>query len=568
MPAAAIAAGRRCASSSAEGQTTVWPGARETEMSEDATRVAAQAVLDYQARDYDSLLRAMRAEIPHKLPGWTDFESEADFGNVLLQLFAHMGDILSYYQDRVATESFLGTAQTRRSIIHHLRLIGYRLATAAPASTKLSLHLPAARTEPVVIRRGDAFATRSRRDAPSVRFEYNAEQPLEIPCDTLAAADGTKIFKGVPVEEGQLIKNELLGTSDGTPHQRFALAHPRLIIRSLGQGQAINRDVILTTNLGGTDTAWELRDSLAFSRAQQRDFTLDIDEHDQATVQFGDGLFGAIPPAEAEVRATYRVGGGQHGNVPAGSIDTIVDAPQLSLLAAKVHNDQAAVGGAERQGIQDAVRQAPHVFRTLERAVTASDYAALAREFRGVGKVRAVATNWKTVTLYVAPQGGGRVSDVLEFNLRAYFEDKRPVTTTIEIDDVDYVDIYVTANVHVLRHYDPGRVIDKVIQAAGGLLAFEQVDFAQPVYLSAFYQRIEHVDGVAAVNITEFRPRRRTVTTLQEDDYVPVGREPDTGEPLLVARTGKIPLEDHELPRGAYKGSIRVFPEMERKGRA
>jgi hypothetical protein len=61
-------------------------------------------------RDYDSFLQAMRALIPEKLPEWTDHESQADFGNVLLQLFAHMGDILSYYQDCVANESFLGTA--------------------------------------------------------------------------------------------------------------------------------------------------------------------------------------------------------------------------------------------------------------------------------------------------------------------------------------------------------------------------------------------------------------------------------------------------------------------------
>ena len=41
-----------------------------------------------------SLLAAMRRLIPEKLPEWTDFDSEADFGNVLLELFAHMGDIL------------------------------------------------------------------------------------------------------------------------------------------------------------------------------------------------------------------------------------------------------------------------------------------------------------------------------------------------------------------------------------------------------------------------------------------------------------------------------------------
>ena len=83
-------------------------------------------IIDYMARDYDSLLQAMREQIPELLPEWQEYESEADFGNVLLQLFAHMGDILSYYQDRVAGESFLSTARSRSSVIDHLGLIAFR----------------------------------------------------------------------------------------------------------------------------------------------------------------------------------------------------------------------------------------------------------------------------------------------------------------------------------------------------------------------------------------------------------------------------------------------------------
>ena len=96
---------------------------------------------------------------------------------MLLELFAHIGDILSYYQDRVANESFLGTARTRRSVIEHLRLIGYQLGTAAPAATSLSLSVPASVTTSVTVNRGDAFATKSRPDRPSVRFEYTARSP-------------------------------------------------------------------------------------------------------------------------------------------------------------------------------------------------------------------------------------------------------------------------------------------------------------------------------------------------------------------------------------------------------
>ena len=88
-----------------------------------------------------------------------------------------MGDILSYYQDRVANESFLGTARTRRSVIEHLRLIGYSLGTAAPASSVLKISVPAAATGNATINRGDAFATRSEKDRPSVRFEYTRDQP-------------------------------------------------------------------------------------------------------------------------------------------------------------------------------------------------------------------------------------------------------------------------------------------------------------------------------------------------------------------------------------------------------
>jgi len=504
-------------------------------------QIKGHTVVDYMARDYDSLLRSMRELVPERLPEWTEYQSEADFGNVLLQLFAHMGDILSYYQDRVANESFLGTAQTRRSIIHHLRLIGYRLATAAPASAELTLAFPATCTETVTIRRGDAFATKSAADRPSVRFEFNAEQPKIIHCDQLAVdgATGKKLVRELRVEEGMLIADDFVGTSDGSPNQRFLLSHAGLILSGLGQG-AVNRDIILRSELGDTITDWTLRETLAFSRAGQTDFSVDVDENDQGTVFFGDGEVGAIPPAGALLRATYRVGGGSHGNVPSETIATIADAPQLSLLAATVTNPLASTGGADRETIPRAIEHAPSVFRSLKRAVTAENYEALALGFRGVGKVRALKRNWNTVALYVAPEGGGQVSDTLRANLLAYFEDLRPVSTLIEIEDVDYVEIFVTAQVAVTSYYAREQIAEVVGRAAGDLLAFENVLFGQPVYLSKFYERIEGIPGVEFVNVSEFRRQEQPANSVEP--------------------SGKIVLRPHEIPVGAraYAGAIRV----------
>ena len=375
------------------------------------TQQDGNPVIDYQARDYQSLLQAMRQLIPQKMPEWLDYTNEADLGNVLLELFAQMGDILSYYQDRVANEGFLGTARSRRSVIQHLRLIGYQLGTAAPAAASLTLTVPGSVTDTVTISQGDAFATKSSKTLPSVRFEYTRSAPLVINFGSITAVGGIKTFghalSGIPVEEGRLFQAELVGTADGSANQRYPLAHPGLILRPPGSATP-GADVLLTTTFGATVQAWTLRETLAFSQGGQFDFAIEIDENDQATVVFGDGNFGAVPASGAQITATYRTGGGAVGNVPAGAIQTIVAAPQLALLGAKVINPAAATGGADRENIAHAVQQAPAVFRSLRRAVTASDYEALALSFQGVGKARAVPGGWNQVSLLIAPPAEAR----------------------------------------------------------------------------------------------------------------------------------------------------------------
>ena len=493
------------------------------------TQVDGRPVIDYMARDYTSLLRAMRDQIPHKLAQWQDFTNEADFGNVLLELFAHMGDILSYYQDRVANESFLSTARTRRSVIEHLRLIGYELGTAAAAATSLRLSVPATETRTVTIGRGDAFATKSSRDRPSVRFEYTQSSPLTVDFATVPVdpATGRKVVT-IPVEEGRLITGELLGTATDARDQRYPLAHTGVLLRRSDPGQQPARDVVLVTQLAGVVDEWTRRDTLAFSQSGQRDYVVEVDADDRAMIRFGDGTFGAIPPAGAQIRVTYRAGGGQAGNVLAGTVTTVVDSPQLVLLGAKVTNPEPATGGAEREDIAHAVRQAPAVFRSLRRAVTAADYEALALSYEGVGKVRAVGTGWNVVTLFVAPEGGGKVSDVLAAGLRGYLEDKRMLGQIVEIADVDYVPVRVTAQIAVRSFAVAADVVEQVRQVMADLLAFDRVDFRQTIYLSRFYEVSQDVPGVVFVNITEFR-------------------RGDTADPLVDPR-GTLVLGPNEVP--------------------
>jgi hypothetical protein len=161
--------------------------------------------------------------------------------------------------------------------------------------------------------------------------------------------------------------------------------------------------------------------------------------------------------------------------------------------------------------------------------VTAADYEALAGNFKGVGKVRAVPGGWNRVRLLVAPAGGGPVSDVLELGLIGYLEDKRMLGHVVVVEEPRYVPVLVTAEIGVESYSVRSEVKAAVERAAAALLDFERVDFGRPVYLSAFYERLQEVPGVRFLNITEFRRGDRDGARLES--------------------SGRLVLDDHELPQ-------------------
>jgi uncharacterized phage protein gp47/JayE len=503
-------------------------------------------VIDYLARDYNSFRQALLDLIPAKLPEWTD-RSEADFGIVLIELFAYLADILSYYQDRLANEAFLTTAQERRSVINHLRLIGYELSPAAPAAARLSLIAANSVNRQVEVRRGDQFATASSKERKSVTFEYTDEKPLVVDLskavnDSAKKPDGSPYpgFKEVtgviPVREGRSIINEVIGVSDGAPNRRFTLAQPRALPDSLvivvetspptppwrrRRNLISTRRAFTSEQLAALEQQDRIGSTLAFSRSADRDYTIETDENDITTVVFGDGQYGQIPPVGSRILASYRVGGGQAGNVGAGQITVIAKAPQLQLLGAKVVNREPASGGAERESIEQAIKFAPTVFASMQRAVTANDYVALARLFPGVSKARAEVSNWNTINLFIAPTGSGEPpSDILRRDLLAYFEDKRMLTSLIEIKSPDYVRIDVSADVRAVPYFRNEQVTGEAEKAVRDLFDFEKVDFKQTLYLSKIYEALERLEGVESVFVRRFRIAEVSSSEIAPDGLI------------------------------------------------
>ncbi|MBV7337520.1 putative baseplate assembly protein [Chloroflexi bacterium TSY] len=498
--------------------------------------------IDYTNKDYVSLREALLNLAQEKLPTWTD-HSPNDLGVLLLELFAFMGDSLFYYQDRIANESYLETAVERRSVLNLLRLIGYELRPPQPASADLTLlfdDVPptspngeeegaTAESSSVTIEPGTEFKTDAQMTGESIHFRYIRDEPLTIELTELPveSRNGDSVLRFDPLPVVQVddkISQETVGSSNGSAGQRFALARMPLIDETL----------VVMVDEGSGPQAWERQQTLLYSQPFDRHYIVRRDENDLAWIEFGDGIYGKIPRrGQNHISASYCVGGGTKGNVPANSITKNVT--KIAGLHS-LFNENAAAGGAEHEEIAEASKRGPHLFRTMGSAVTAQDYEYHARQF-GVGKVWAQAAGWNRIELYVAPAGGGQPSDTLKEDLRSYLEDKRIMTSLIEIRDPRYVDVAVEGTLDVEPYSFAQQVQQQVEDAVRNLLAFDQVKFNDILYLSKVYEVIEAIPGVRGINVTRYAM-------------------PDS--PSNLPPEGKLEFARNEIPRAKYANGIQL----------
>lgn len=506
---------------------------------------------DYTNRDYQSLVESMLDLAALKLPEWTD-RSANDTGRMLTELFAYTGDVLLYYQDRIANEAFLSTAVERRSVIDLLQLIGYTLATPAPAVAELQMTIPAEAndtTDPIQIFSGAKFATQALPNRPVVEFIYPGPE-LSLDRD----GSGTEIIfypraenneAPITVINATQIDNEVVGTSNGEANQRFRLRQTPVLLSREPVPEApqdsdvspLNRELIVEVDAGAGFQPWQRRETLLNSLSESMHYLVDIDAEDAATLMFGDGQFGQIPPVDSTIRVTYRIGGGRAGNVGARTITVLKEG--VSEGRVTITNPQAASGGADRESLENARRQAPGVFRSLRRAVTREDYVALSENFPGVARANAVAPGRTYVDLYIVPQGFNLTND-LRARLLRYFEDKRMVTTQVFVRQPRYVRVYVALIIGISPTFYREDAVRRVEEALLALFEVEQLDFGQTLYLSKIFEAAEAIQGVDFVDVTQFQG-------------TPQGTTPT--ETIVQSR---IAISSGEFPR---LGSLDITPE-------
>jgi hypothetical protein len=464
---------------------------------------------DYTSRDYLSIRQDLLDRASSLIPEWTNRNS-SDFGVVLVDLWAYLGDILHYYVDRAAAETYLGTAINTSSVMALANLFDYRPSyqTAAVGYVTLSATTPN-HSNTIIIPANTGFVAPATDNEPLVYYTSTASASMgaSIPSAVIQVAEGKYVGNESPIQA--VTRNTY---SNGTASQRFNLrfanAIPSSIVVYVAEGVSSNSVV--------SNIQYFYTSDLSLSSTNSKVFGIEIASDGVAQIVFGNGANGKIPNNRAEVIVSYRYGQGSAGNLSSGRITAFESGN--SITGVSITSSGTATGGTDSESLESMKTNIPLTFRTQNRAVSLQDFKDLAlrvpQVIKATCEVVAGSSAPTEILVYGLPDQSEYLTNAdvsipvpsfIKEGIVEYFEPRTLVGASVGAANSVTLDaVKLTASIYVAETAVAYWVKEAVQDAIDTFFLFDNVSFGQTLSIGAFYKAIQSIEGVDYVIITAF----------------------------------------------------------------
>jgi len=486
----------------------------------------ATVPVDYTSRDFYSLRNDLTVRVQDRLPAWQG-EDPADFGVALIEAFSYMGDVVNYYIDSVANESYLPTATQRQSVLNIAKNYGYQ-PTGYRAST-VEIEFINESEDQVVLPAGTELQTSVDLGDITLDLIYTIPTPTTVPGavgesvgETSTTAENYEDVSRRPenAAQGQNdIAGELLGVSTGFPEQRYRLS----------ENQVIDGSVEVFVQTGELFEPWQKVENIVDFGRFDSVYEVETDAEGFVFVQFGDGVSGAIPNKFSVIKAVYKVGGGSVGNIQPNLITDFFRIPGLndaevaSLSSTlTLSNPTAGVGGEAPESVESIKINAPKALTALNRAVSLKDFESLALRAPDAGKAKAISELWTSVTLYVSPQrnpasvdqfpgysdnpnnGGVLLNEWsdLQNNVSTLLQDKMLLGTSLTVVPPTYVEASLELFYTKFEQFQEVSLETEMLKGLLDLFSYNNSDFNQIIHPEEVEAFIRSIRGVRNASVS------------------------------------------------------------------
>lgn len=414
----------------------------------------------------------------------TDY-SEGNILIIILSLFAAIAEVLHYYVDNMARETFLSTARRYDSVVKHGALVDYhaRAAIAATVDVILSRSITGNSIgAKLTILHGTLFTDSSGNSWLSARdvIWYSNVTTCKVPIIQHERYTASALNNMVIPTGDRVILN--LGT---LPNGKY-----------YEQGS-------MSLQIGGE--TWVLVDTFAKSKPTDKHFMVSVDEALNPYIMFGDGTFGKKPAAGAKItNVVFYLTNGTQGNVKSNTITSVPSVISSSITDATVSNAYDAGGGSNYENFTMLKEHIPLSVKTLGVAITKEDFESLAMLVDGVNKAKADYECGRKLTIYISPDGGAVASSELINRVYNLLSQRAPMTTWLKVKSAGKVQIILEMDVTGKKSYKTAEIQTQILTALYNAYSPEQAQIGGSVRVSDIYALIDNLSTVDYLHLTKF----------------------------------------------------------------
>lgn len=442
---------------------------------------------------YQRSYQQIKAKLVESLMGLKDSQGQkliTDYseGNILiiiLSLFAAIAEVLHYYVDNMARETFLPTARRYDSVVKHGALVDYHARAAIAATVDVTLSRSITGNSigaKLTIPQGTLFTDSSGNSWLSARDVtwYSNVTTCKVPI--------------VQHEKytASALNNMIIPTGD------------RVIINlgTLPNGKYYEQGS-MSLKIGGE--TWVLVDTFAKSKPTDKHFMVSVDEALNPYIMFGDGIFGKKPSAGAKItNVVFYLTNGTQGNVKSNTITSVPSVISSSITDATVSNAYDAGGGSNYENFTMLKEHIPLSVKTLGVAITKEDFESLAMLVDGVNKAKADYECGRKLTVYISPDGGAVASSELINKVYNLLSQRAPMTTWLKVKSAGKVQIILEMEVTGKKSYKTPEIQTQILTALYNAYSPEQAQIGGSVRLSDIYALIDNLSTVDYLHLTKF----------------------------------------------------------------
>lgn len=427
-------------------------------------------------RSYGQIKAKLIENLKLQVPEITDF-SEGNIFILLISLYAAIAEVLHYYIDNMARETFFTSARRYTSLMKHAKLVDYHIHAGIPSSVDL------------LISRSDNTPVTSDISIPlGTVFTDNRGYPW-VSTKAIVWKSGT-YGVNIPVEQKQQVQNVSLGTVPGS--------NSYVVLNNIDPGFFyVEGSMLLTVN----DVTWQLVETFAYSGPNDRHFKIELDDNRVPCIIFGDGINGKIPDSGSILKGSYYITYGANGNAEPGSITSLPDVITSAISNAVGTNTYNATGGSDYETFEQMKFRVPLSIKNLGVAITKEDYEGIVRSTPGVDKAYINYICGKYLEVYITPTGGGVASSALIDSVLLRLTSKKVITTQIKVLPVNTADIYLTASVTGKKSYQATDIANQIKQALISAYGYSNAEIGRPVRLSDLYATMDNLSMVDYLSI-------------------------------------------------------------------